>query len=134
MRVLDTDHCIEILRGNATVAARSREVKDLVVTTWVTAGELYFGADRSDRAEANRRAVAGFLSTLQILGPAAGAPEGFGSLKARLEASGQGIPDADLWIAAAALVEGAVLVTGNERHYARIPGLQTENWIPRAGR
>jgi tRNA(fMet)-specific endonuclease VapC len=133
VRVLDTDHCVEILRGNAAVAARRREVKDLVVTTWVTAGELYFGADRSDRAEANRRAVAGFLSTLQVLGPVAGAAEGFGSLKAKLETSGQRIPDADLWIAAAALIEGAVLVTGNERHYARIPGLHTENWIPRAG-
>lgn len=134
MRILDTDHCVEILRGNAAVVERRREVADPVATTWVTAGELYFGAARSNRPDANRKLVGEFLSTLPVLGPAAGTPEGFGALKAEIEASGRRIPDADLWIAAAALIGGAVLVTGNERHYARIPGLRTENWIPRAGR
>jgi tRNA(fMet)-specific endonuclease VapC len=131
VRILDTDHCIEILRGNAAVAERRAEVADLVATTWVSEGELYYGAARSDRPDANRRLVAAFLATLPVLGPAPGAAEGFGSLKAGLEASGRRLPDADLWIAAAALEEGATLITGNERHYARVPGLRTESWIPR---
>ena len=131
MRILDTDHCVEILRGNAAVVARRGEVADMVATTWVTAGELHFGAERSGRADTNRTVVAEFLATLPVLGPVAGMPEEFGSLKARLEASGRRLADADLWIAATALVDGAILVTGNERHYARVPGLRTENWIPR---
>jgi tRNA(fMet)-specific endonuclease VapC len=134
VRILDTDHCVEILRGNAAVIDRRRKVADLVATTWVTAGELHFGAARSTRPDVNRDLVAGFLSTLPVLGPAGAAAEGFGSLKARLEGSGRRLADADLWIAATALAEDAVLVTGNERHYARIPGLRTENWIPRFGR
>ncbi len=134
MRVLDTDHCVEILRGNAAVVARRREVADVVVTTWVTAGELYFGAARSSRPDANRKSVAEFLATLPVLGPVGGTHEGFGSLKARLETAGRRLADADLWIAALALAEAATLVTGNEHHYARVKGLQTENWIPRAGR
>jgi tRNA(fMet)-specific endonuclease VapC len=132
VRILDTDHCIEILRGNAAVVERRREVTGLVATTWTTAGELYFGAARSNRPDANRKLVAEFLSTLPVLGPAAGTPEGFGTLKANLETAGRRVADADLWIAAVALAEAAVLVTGNERHYARIMGLRMENWIPRA--
>lgn len=134
MRILDTDHCVEILRGNAAVVERRREVTDLVTTTWVTAGELYFGAARSGRPDANRTLVAEFLSTLPVLGPATGTPEAFGGLKAGLETAGLRLADADLWIATAALGEAAVLVTGNERHYARIPDLRTESWIPRSRR
>lgn len=113
------------------MAERRRQVPDAVVTTWVTAGELYYGAGRSARPDANRRLVAEFLATLPVLGPVPGAEEGFGTLKAGLEASGRRPTDADLWIAAVTLVEAATLVTGNERHYARIPGLKLENWIPR---
>ena len=36
--------------------------------------------------------------------------------------------DADLLIAATALELQRVLVTGNQRHFAWIPGLQLENW------
>jgi len=132
VRILDTDHCVEMLRGNRAVVHRRGEVADAVATTWVTAGELYFGAAKSDRADGNRRLVAEFLSSLPVLGPVAEAAEGFGSLKAHLEASGRRLPDADLWIAAIALAGAAILVTGNARHNARIPGLQTENWIPRS--
>jgi tRNA(fMet)-specific endonuclease VapC len=134
VRILDTDHCIEILRGNAAVAERRREVADVVATTWVTEGELDYGAARSSHPDANRRLVAEFLATLPVLGPVPGAAEGFGSLKAALETSGRRLPDADLWIAAATLTEAATLVTGNARHYARIPGLRTECWIPRKPR
>jgi tRNA(fMet)-specific endonuclease VapC len=131
VRLLDTDHCIEILRGNVAVAERRAQVADLVATTWVSEGELYYGAARSDRPDANRRLVAAFLATLPVLGPVPGAAEEFGSLKAALETSGRRLPDADLWIAAVTLAEAATLMTGNERHYARIPGLRTECWIPR---
>lgn len=131
MRILDTDHCVELLRGNDAVIHRRGEVADLVATTWVTAGELYFGAARSKRPGGNRKLVDELLETLPILSPGADAAGRFGALKADLESSGRRVPDADLWIAALSLAEAAVLVTGNERHYARIPRLRTESWIPR---
>ena len=38
------------------------------------------------------------------------------------------VPDADVLIAATALVEGRTIVTNNREHFARIGGLTVENW------
>ena len=43
--------------------------------------------------------------------------------------AGELIGDADILIAASALVNGLAVVTNNEDHFKRIPGLQIENWL-----
>jgi tRNA(fMet)-specific endonuclease VapC len=132
VRILDTDVCIEILRDNRQVKARRRSVKDRVVTTWITAGELYYGAYKSAKPRENRRLVAEFLRTLDVLGLDTAAVEQFGRLRASLESQGQRLEDADLFIAGIVLANGGTLVSGNRQHYARIPGLKLEDWIRRA--
>jgi tRNA(fMet)-specific endonuclease VapC len=129
VRFLDTDVCVELLRGNQAVAARRREIRDRVATTWITAAELYYGAARSASPEENRLLVGRFLAPLRILGLDGAVAERFGHLKGSLESQGQRLADFDLWIAATALCRGAVLVTGNRRHYERIPHLEIEDWI-----
>ena len=39
------------------------------------------------------------------------------------------IGDADILIAASALVHGLGIITNNEAHFGRIPGLYVENWL-----
>jgi predicted nucleic acid-binding protein len=73
--------------------------------------------------------VLAFLDTLPVLGLNLPASERFGQLKSELETTGRRIADADLFIASITLAYGATLVTGNSRHYARIPGLPLEDWI-----
>jgi len=46
-----------------------------------------------------------------------------------LEKAGTPLAIADLEIAAIALVNKLVLVTGNTRHFVRIPELTVENWL-----
>jgi tRNA(fMet)-specific endonuclease VapC len=48
---------------------------------------------------------------------------------ANLYQGGELIPDADLLIGATALVHRLVIITNNERHFSRIPGLQIDNWL-----
>lgn len=50
------------------------------------------------------------------------------SIYADLYRRGELIGDADILIAATALVENLVLVTNNERHFRRVAGLAVENW------
>ena len=129
MKLLDTDVCIEILRGNRLVIERRRAVPDDVATSWITAGELAYGAARSTRPQENRVVVDEFLSTLPIYGLDRAATRWFGELKAQLERGARTVADADLFIAAIALAQGAELVTGNRRHYGRIPDLVLEDWL-----
>jgi tRNA(fMet)-specific endonuclease VapC len=129
MKVLDTDVCVEILRGNPRVLQWRRHTVSSVVTTWITACELEYGAAKSADPERARALVADLLSTLDILGLDRPAARQFGQHKAALRSSGDTLADADLMIAAIALARGAELATGNIRHFRRFPDLPVEDCI-----
>jgi tRNA(fMet)-specific endonuclease VapC len=131
VRLLDTDTCIAILRGNEAVIDRRRKTPDEVVTTRITAAELYYGAATSNDPTNNHAMATGFLAELPVFGLDSAAVQIFGSIKALLERQGQRPDDADLFIGAIAISQGAAVVTGNLRHYERIPGIDVENWIRR---
>lgn len=132
MKILDTDVCVEILRGNPRVLSWRRHTQARVVTTWITACELEYGAAKSAAPEQARALVADFLSTLDILGLNQAAARHFGQRKAALSRSGDILPDADVLIASIALAQGAELATGNLRHFRRFPELTLEDWIRQA--
>lgn len=129
MKVLDSDTCIGILRGRKEVLERRAAEPDEVATTWVTASELFYGAAKSAKPDANAALVVRFLNTLPVLAPDLASARLFGEVKSRLATAGQIVADADLFIAAVALSRGATLVTGNRKHYERIPGLVLEDWL-----
>jgi tRNA(fMet)-specific endonuclease VapC len=128
MRILDTDHCIDILRGRSAVIGKRRTVYDEVATTILTACELYYGAAKSNKPVEGKRAVDSFLRSLRVLELCPYSTQFFGVFKANLEMHGRGLADADLLIGSIARARGAVVVTGNTRHFERIPGLELENW------
>jgi tRNA(fMet)-specific endonuclease VapC len=129
LKLLDTDTCIALLRGNHAVIQRRAATTDNVVTTWITAAELFHGAARSNAPAHNNTIVTSFLATLPVLGLDDVAVQIFGEAKALLERQGRRLDDADLFIGAISVARQATVVTGNQRHYARIPGVALENWI-----
>jgi len=133
LKVLDTDVCVELLRGNPRVLAQRQATPDRVATTWITACELAYGAANSGYPDKNRTLVTEFLSTLPILELNLPGALLFGRHKARLRRNGASIADADLMVASIALACGATLVTGNTRHYDRFEDLPLEDWIRPAG-
>jgi tRNA(fMet)-specific endonuclease VapC len=54
--------------------------------------------------------------------------EAFGKMKATLEVQGLRLADLDLIIAATALARNLTLVSNNQKHFCRIPGLKLVNW------
>jgi tRNA(fMet)-specific endonuclease VapC len=61
------------------------------------------------------------------------AAEVYGPLRARLESEGRRLDEPDLRIASIVLARDLTLVTGNERHFARVPDLRIENWLTVGG-
>src|SRR3989304_4401924 len=66
---------------------------------------------------------------LPALPSAAPAPRRYGEVRAELERRGTPIGDADLRIASIALDRDLTVVTGNVRHFEKVPGLPVENWL-----
>ena len=87
-------------------------------------GELYRGAFRSDDRERHLEAIAKrVLPALTVLPYDQAVVRVYGEIAAALEGAGRRLADADLQIAATAVHHGLTLVTGNIRHFARVPGL-----------
>ena len=107
----------------------SRMLRPSSARSWITAAELRYGAAKSVAPKKNHELVAKFLATLPVLGLDAASAEIFGEAKALIEKQGQRLADADLLIGAIAATHGAVIVTGNRKHYSRIPGVALEDWI-----
>ncbi len=93
----------------------------------VVAAELQYGAQRlgSKRLTDQLEAV---LSAIKVLPLEPPADRHYGTIRAELDRSGQPIGQNDLLIAAHARTLGATLVTNNPREFARVPGLNVENW------
>ena len=98
-------------------------------TTTITLGEMLYAAARRGSQELLKR-VRGALAIATVVLPFdAEAAEIYGPLRAELERAGRRIDEPDLRIASIALSRDLTLVTGNVRHFARVPGLALENWL-----
>jgi tRNA(fMet)-specific endonuclease VapC len=98
-------------------------------TTAITVGEIVYGGARIGRpGHADR--MHELLSSLHtVLSFDEEAAIVYGSLRAELERGGTRLDDPDLRIASIALSRELTLVTGNVRHFERVPGLRIENWL-----
>jgi tRNA(fMet)-specific endonuclease VapC len=70
-----------------------------------------------------------FASRCEILDIDSTVIEKASDIYVRLKRIGRLIEDADILIAAIAIVNNLMLVTDNIRHFNRIDGLQIENWM-----
>jgi tRNA(fMet)-specific endonuclease VapC len=95
----------------------------------ITVSELWYGVAKSQRRKANRRALRQFLLPLTVATFDETAAQAYGEIRAALEENGRPISAMDMLIAAHAVSEGVVLVTNNEREFARVPDLTVENWV-----
>lgn len=128
--LLDTDTAVAWLRRNQAVRTRVADVGPAALAvSIVTVAELRYGAACSAQATANHQAIDGFLSGITVVGLDPAIARQFGEVKAALRTQGQLLEDADLFIAATALTYQLILATNNTQHFARIPGLQLENWL-----
>ncbi len=128
MIILDTDTCVELLRGNERVMEQRALTDEAIGVSFMSVAELYSGVERSAKPARNRHAVDVLLLSVLVVESDRAIAQRFGQLKTDLWRDSVLLPDADLFIAATTLVHGSLLVTGNSRHFARIGGLRLERW------
>jgi tRNA(fMet)-specific endonuclease VapC len=129
MILLDTDVCIELLRGNKKVIQKRKEEDDSIAISFMTLAELFYGAEKSSNPIKNRILVEEFVLTVSIIQSDYSIMRKYAELKAHLETKGVPLTDADLFIAATTLTKCNKMITGNIKHYNRIDELLIENWI-----
>jgi tRNA(fMet)-specific endonuclease VapC len=98
-------------------------------TTAITMGELLYGAARRDSARLSEQVRDLIRGALIVLPFDESAARAYGSLRAQLESEGRPLAEPDLRIASISLSRDLTLVTGNVRHFDRVPGLAIENWL-----
>jgi len=99
-------------------------------TTAITIGEVFYGIMKSP----NRLRLLELFET--VLLPRATilpfdflAARKYGEVRTLLEKQGTPLEQADSQIASIALSRNMTLITGNIRHFKRVPGLKVENWL-----
>jgi tRNA(fMet)-specific endonuclease VapC len=127
--LLDTDTCIALLKKKPSVIRHLRDVgvHNCKISD-VTIAELYFGAVKSGSEkhfnEVNQ--ISSLFESYSILYLLK-----YAEIRWELEKKGLKIGDMDMFIAATALEEDLIIVTGNTDHFSRIEGLKIENWMER---
>ena len=131
MYMLDTNSCIYVLKNRSSkLRHKFKASRDLCISA-ITYGELCFGIENGDATlkERRREQLDAFTALLNMLPLNEAAGITYGRIRAHLGRKGTPIGNNDLFIAAHALSEGAILVSNNEREFARVPDLVVENWV-----
>ena len=133
MFLLDTDCLSELIKKSPSeklLDHLENHPADSFVTTSITVMELRCGALRVPQpAVFWGRVDKEILSHLKILPFDQEAAMEAGNILSHLYKKGEPIGSEDVMIAAIAKRYGATVITGNVRHFGRVPGLQVQNWI-----
>lgn len=128
MRILDSDHCIAILRRQLDLRRHALPGEELAVTT-TSIGELVHAAEKSARPAENLSRLDVLVSNLTVLPFDDVAARHFGRVKAGLERAELRLGNLALQIAAIALDHECPLLTHSQSHFRGIEELRLEDWL-----
>ena len=126
--LIDTSVIVNFLRGKQGSDILWREISgkgDLFISI-ITKAELLYGTYRSGDPDAEKKKVLDLISDFSI----GVAPlnddtiDLYANIKARLKKAGKRLDEFDLLIGATAVASRSVLVTDNQKHFRRFPGLK----------
>ena len=90
-------------------------------------GELYFGAQKSNKVTENLRKIDILVQQSLIFSCDLETAQWYGIIKEQLRRKGRPIPNNDIWIASIALQYDLILVT-RDLHFDEVESLRVERW------
>ena len=128
--MLDTNIVIYTMKNKPdSVRERFKKHHGRMCISSITYMEVEYGAERSSNPDRNLTSLEGFVARMDVLPLDDSAAAHAGQIRAELARLGMPIGPYDQLIAGHARSQGLVLVTNNEKEFARVPGLRTENWV-----
>ena len=122
--LVDTDVYSYLMTGSRYAALYRPHVEGkLGAVSFITVGELYFGAYRKNWVHAKLDGLRERLRSLTIVPYDESVCLKYAEIKSKCEAKGKSVGDNDLWIAACAIRHSIPLVSNNFKHFDGIPGL-----------
>jgi tRNA(fMet)-specific endonuclease VapC len=128
--MLDTNILAALLRGQGGSARpRLRSAEGRIAVSTISEMELEYGTERSSDPHRNRQAVDELLSLVEVVPFETHAAMHAGRIRAVLAGRGRPVRPYDALLAGHARSLGMVMVTNNVREFARVPGLEVEDWL-----
>ena len=124
--LLDTNIVIALFADDPAVRDQLADDLEVFIPS-IVLGELFYGALKSTRVEANLARLDEFTRSSAVLGCDATTARYYGQIKNTLREKGRPIPENDIWIAAIAMQHGFTLAT-RDRHFDEVEGLLIEAW------
>ncbi|MCF8242267.1 MAG: type II toxin-antitoxin system VapC family toxin [Melioribacteraceae bacterium] len=128
--MLDTNICIYMIKKQSKKLLKriqDESVGDICISS-ITASELWYGVEKSNKKIQNTIALKEFISLFPVIPFEEKAAEEYGNIRAELENSGKIIGGMDLLIAAHARSLGQTLVSNNTKEFKRVRNLLVDNW------
>jgi tRNA(fMet)-specific endonuclease VapC len=123
--LLDTNIVSYIMKGDPLAEAYIPYIKDaLLAISFITVGELYYGAEHAGWGEARRKKLETELRNYLVVPYDHEIARCYGRLVAERRRSGMQIDPNDAWIAACAARHAVPLVTHNKKHFEGMSSLE----------
>jgi tRNA(fMet)-specific endonuclease VapC len=124
--LLDTNVAIAILEREIDLESLRSEGREIFLNS-TALGELFFGAEKSQRIEENLTRIRSFALRCPILPCDEETARHYGAVKIILQRKGRPIPENDIRIAASAQQHGLTLVS-RDGHFKYVENLDFESW------
>jgi len=123
--IIDTNIVSYVMRGSSEAWAYAAHLKGkLIAISFVTVGELYYGAEKGNWGQKKRLQLETAIKNYVVIPYDHEIAKQYGKVVAERQRLGRPISFNDAWIAACALRHDTPLVTHNFKDFEAISGLQ----------
>ena len=120
--LLDTNIVIDLFSGDSDLFAKIQVIKNPFIS-FVTVGELYYGAFNSGKPQKHIKQVEDFLTISKIVNVEKSTAKYYAQIKTQLRKNGTPIPENDIWLSATAMENDLLLVT-KDKHLKMVENLK----------
>lgn len=129
--ILDTSFLIDVMNGDEAALAKVDEIEASgrpQTVPAMTLQELYIGVGASDLPEPERRRIESVLASRPVVPTSEAIARRAGRLDGELRRAGERVNVGDATIGATGLVRDEPVLTGDSKHFERIPGVEVERY------